>query len=72
MTSYDDRLMRLRVLLEAQPLTAKQIAKRMGCCLPAVYERIAALRTRGVNVVEQRRATKSTGPKPVAFNVVGR
>lgn len=69
MADYSKTLNRLSSLLENNPMTAREISKRLRCCIPAVYSRVAALRVRGVRVTETRTESNKTGPSPVRFSV---
>lgn len=67
--SYDKTLDKLAALLRKKPLTGLEIAKAMGCCKPAAYQRVRGLIDRGVNVYTVTERTKRTGPVARAFGV---
>jgi biotin operon repressor len=71
MTKYEQTLDALALLLRTEPLTAKQIAERLGCCRPAVYQRLQALRDRGHRITGERVADRKTGPRALAYRLEG-
>jgi hypothetical protein len=66
---YERTLERLVSMLRRKPMTAKQIAQQMGCCIPVAHERIAALLERGAGVYMVPTDSKRTGPKATAYGV---
>lgn len=67
---FNRTLKRLVSLLKAKPMTAKAIAEAMECCRPTAYQRLEALRSKGVEVYEVRQVTKGkTGPRSTAYGV---
>lgn len=66
---YTQTLDKLTALLRRKPLTAKAIAAAMGCCKPAVYHRIAALRERGEQLYSFSTRESPTGPMSTAYGI---
>lgn len=66
---YDATLDRLCRVLRQKPLTAKAIADRFSCSKPVAYQRIAALRARGVAVYTIPVRESATGPRATAYGV---
>jgi predicted ArsR family transcriptional regulator len=66
--SYDKMLDKLMALLKRKPMTARQIADALDCCRPSAYQRLQALRKRGVFVYTMP-PQKGTGPgvRPVYY-----
>lgn len=70
MTAHERRLERLEALLRRRTLTAREIARELGCSKPAAYERVRALIDRGVAVFQVRAPRAGgTGPAPVAYGI---
>ena len=61
----------IRLLSGGQMLTAAQIMTQTGCSKPVAYDRIEALRKRGVVFQTVRVREGSTGPRSVAYAIVG-
>lgn len=68
-TEYNHTLGRLEVLLRRTPMTARAIAKTMGCCRPVAYQRLAALRARGLPICEVQIRESATGPRSTAYSI---
>lgn len=67
---HDATLDRLADMLRREPMTPRRVAEVMGCCRPAAYERIQALKRRGDAVYEiHDQRSESPGPRPVAYGV---
>lgn len=66
---YTQTLDKLAALLRRKPLTAKAISEAMGCCKPAVYSRIAALRDRGEKIYSFSVRESVTGPKSTSYGI---
>ncbi len=65
MTKYEETLNKLSALIRRKPMTAKEIAKAMKCCKPAVYQRLAALDQR--LLCTRNGKSKQTGPAPLVY-----
>lgn len=59
----------LEQLLREQPMTARAIAAAMGCCRPVAYDRLRALKKRGVKLRQRRVREGASGPKATAYSV---
>lgn len=68
-TRFQDVLDRLAKLLTKEPLTALQISARTGCCKPAAYQRVQALKARGEAVYELPGESDRPGPAPIAYGI---
>lgn len=66
---YEKALDQLAALLRRKPLTARAIAAVLGCCKPAAYGRLAALRQRGDSVYSMEVREGAVGPKSLAYGV---
>lgn len=67
---YRKTLDRLAAMLRRGPMTARAISDTLGCCRPAAYQRVAALRKRGDHVYEMRASDPTrSGPEAVAYGV---
>lgn len=60
---------RLAVLLRRGPLTARQIADRLGCSKPTAYTWIQALVERGDSVYSIAAKGDRPGPRAKAYGV---
>lgn len=60
----------LSELLQRRPLTAKEIALELGCCIPTAYQRVLGLMKRGEAVYEVKsKKGTSPGPRATRFGV---
>jgi hypothetical protein len=66
---YEAMLIRLAAMLKTNPMTARQIAKRMKCGKPAAYRRIRALQLNEFRVYETHVRERATGPLATAYGV---
>jgi hypothetical protein len=66
---FQGELDHLAKLLRKEPLTARQITERTGCCKPAAYQRVQALIDRGENVFIVTERQKRPGPVSRAFGI---
>lgn len=67
---YGETLDRLLVLLKRAPLTAREIAEKLGCSKPVAYARVRALQeVRGAQVYTLVPKRRTRGPKPIAYGV---
>lgn len=57
----------LAAVLRDRPLTAASIARVFGCSRPTAYERIDALRSRGVRLVETEVREGKSGPMSTVY-----
>jgi DNA-binding Lrp family transcriptional regulator len=69
MSNHAKILARLTAMLTARPMTAKQIAKAMGCSKPTAYQRVRTLEARGHRIVYHAVPSPS-GPPSFAFEIV--
>lgn len=60
----------IRVLSQGRMLTVMQIVEQTGCSKPVAYERLEALRKRGVVFQTVKVREGITGPKSVAYAIV--
>lgn len=71
-TTYQKTLTRLAILLRRKPMTAREIAESLGCCRPSAYQRIEALRAKGLQVYTipaPEGKDPVTGPRPIAYGI---
>lgn len=66
---YQKTLAKLASLLKRKPMTARAIAVELGCCVPAAYERLRALKKTGVALYEIEAQQETTGPKATAYGI---
>lgn len=71
-TQYTDTLHQLATLIRRKPLSAKQIADKLDCCKPVVYQRLRELARRGTDVYttpapELPRGKRCSGPKAILY-----
>lgn len=60
----------LAKLLREQPLSAREVAEKMGCSLPVAYDRIRGLIARGDRVnIRKPKQYKKTGPVPTLYKI---
>ena len=59
-----------RILNSKKELTAKELAKLMGCSIPAVYRRINALVEHGAVLSRVKVPGEQTGPVPSKYTLV--
>lgn len=67
--TYTKNLDKLAALLREESLTVVELAKRLKCCKPTVYARIAALEKRGEPVFTLLGSAKGTGPRPTTYGI---
>jgi predicted ArsR family transcriptional regulator len=67
--AYEKTLDKLASLLRKKPMTAKQIAERLGCCKPVAYERLKSLTKRGDKLYTTKVREGSVGPKSIAYGL---
>jgi predicted ArsR family transcriptional regulator len=60
---------RVAAALRAKPYTAKQLAADLGCSLPTVYLRLAALERRGDPLLKVVAHRKVSGPRPTTYSI---
>lgn len=68
---YNADLARLAEVLKGGTFTAKQLAKKLGCAKPTVYERISALEKRGHSIFTITVSGKQRGPAAREFGLRG-
>lgn len=68
---YEAALSDLLALLRENPHTAAQVAEALGCGRVTAYERIAALRARGVRLARVRVRVGDRGPLSTAWSANG-
>lgn len=68
--TYQAKLNALAERLKRAPMTAKQIASAMRCCIPSAYQRLRALQERGERVVSQElKQPSKRGPRPKVYSI---
>lgn len=58
-----------QLLRKRGPLTAAQIAIQTGCCKPTAYQRVEALRARGVEIFEVKQPELRPGPVATSYGI---
>lgn len=68
--SYEKRLDKLkRLLSRARPLTADELAERLGCSKATVYNHLEALAERGVSFETDAKRKGARGPLSTALRI---
>lgn len=62
----------IRLLSTGTMMTAAQIAQQTGCSKPVAYDRLKALRRRGVEFQRVMVRDGVSGPKSVAYAIIGK
>lgn len=69
MNKHDKNLDKLAALLRKKPITAREIAEKLGCCKPTAYQRLRALIERGDGVITIPDKTVRTGPPALLYAI---
>jgi predicted ArsR family transcriptional regulator len=70
MTKYEKTLNRLSRLLRRKPMTAREIADALRCCVPVVYRRLQALEERGERLYCRQTKSSAPGVKAKAYGLL--